>query len=153
MFCCFFAGFLKIIVSGWGFSRVFLPLWSGFRPFLVPGGWRIRPFKKIFRGLPGVWSGLLVELTDTLAFENIASKIFYINSEYIERINKLGAKYIQKTVSYLHLFTDFNLLSRISRNRKRGSVAISAPIKVFRLDSDCFKKLSNMEHFTFNREA
>ena len=119
----------------------------------MSGGWGIRPFKKIFRGLPRVWSELLVELTDTLAFENIASKIFYINSEYIERINKFGAKYIQKTVSYLNLFTDFNLLSRISRNRKRGSVAISAPIKVFRLDSDCFKNLSNMEHSTFNSGA
>ena len=37
---------------------------------------------------------------------------------------------------------------------KRGSVAISAPIKVFRLDSDCFKNLSgDTERSTFNSGA
>ena len=36
---------------------------------------------------------------------------------------------------------------------KRGSVAISAPIKVFRLDSDRFKNLSDKERSTFNSEA
>ena len=33
---------------------------------------------------------------------------------------------------------------------KRGSVAISAPIKVFRLDWDRFKNLSDTERSTFN---
>ena len=33
---------------------------------------------------------------------------------------------------------------------KRGSVAISAPMKVFRLDSDRFKNLSDTERSTFN---
>ena len=36
---------------------------------------------------------------------------------------------------------------------KRDSVAISAPIKVFRLDSDRFKNLSDTERFTFNSGA
>ena len=36
---------------------------------------------------------------------------------------------------------------------KRGSVAISAPIKVFRLDSDRFKNLSDTERSTFNSGA
>ena len=36
---------------------------------------------------------------------------------------------------------------------KRGSVAISAPIKMFRLDSDRFKNLSDMERSTFNSGA
>ena len=36
---------------------------------------------------------------------------------------------------------------------KRGSVAISAPIKVFRPDSDRFKNLSNTERSTFNSGA
>ena len=35
----------------------------------------------------------------------------------------------------------------------RGSVAISAPIKVFRLDSDRLKNLSNTERSTFNSGA
>ena len=37
--------------------------------------------------------------------------------------------------------------------QKRGSVAISALIKVFRLGSDCFKNLSNTECSTFNSGA
>ena len=36
---------------------------------------------------------------------------------------------------------------------KRGSVAICAPIKVFRLDSDRFKNLSDTERSTFNSGA
>ena len=36
---------------------------------------------------------------------------------------------------------------------KRGSVAISAPIKLFRLDSDRFKNLSDTERSTFNSGA
>ena len=36
---------------------------------------------------------------------------------------------------------------------KRGSVAISAPIKVFILDSDRFKNLSDTERSTFNSGA
>ena len=36
---------------------------------------------------------------------------------------------------------------------KRGSVAISAPIKVFRLDSDHLKNLSDTERSTFNSGA
>ena len=36
---------------------------------------------------------------------------------------------------------------------KRGSVAISAPIKVFRLDSDRLKNLSDTERSTFNSGA
>ena len=36
---------------------------------------------------------------------------------------------------------------------KRGSVAIFAPIKVFRLDSDRFKNLSDTERSTFNSGA
>ena len=36
---------------------------------------------------------------------------------------------------------------------KRGSVAISAPIKVFRLDWDGFKNLSDTERSTFNSGA
>ena len=36
---------------------------------------------------------------------------------------------------------------------KRDSVAISAPIKVFRLDSDRFKNLSDTERSTFNSGA
>ena len=36
---------------------------------------------------------------------------------------------------------------------KRGSVAISAPIEVFRLDSDRFKNLSDTERSTFNSRA
>ena len=36
---------------------------------------------------------------------------------------------------------------------KRGSVAISAPIKVFRLNSDRFKNLSDTERSTFNSGA
>ena len=36
---------------------------------------------------------------------------------------------------------------------KRGSVAIFAPIQVFRLDLDNFKNLSNTECSTFNRGA
>ena len=36
---------------------------------------------------------------------------------------------------------------------KRCSVAISAPIKVFRLDSDRFKNLSDTERSTFNNKA
>ena len=35
----------------------------------------------------------------------------------------------------------------------RGSVAISAPIKMFRLDSDPFKNLSDTERSTFNSGA
>ena len=35
----------------------------------------------------------------------------------------------------------------------RGFVAISAPIKVVRLDSDCFKNLSDTERSSFNSEA
>ena len=45
------------------------------------------------------------------------TKFFDVNSEYITRINKFWAKYIEKTVSYLNLFTDFNSLSCISRNQ------------------------------------
>ena len=62
-FCLmFFAGLLKIIPLGVGFSTTFL-LW--FHTFFVPGGlgggrWGIRPLKKF----PGGWSDL--ELTDTL---------------------------------------------------------------------------------------
>ena len=43
----------------------------------------------------------------------MANKAFYINSEYIKRINKFNfeARHIQKTVGYLNLFTYFNLLS------------------------------------------
>ena len=64
-FVGFFAGFLKIIAPGWGFSTIFLPQGSGFRNFFVPEGWRIRSFKKFHGGLPGRgWSGL--ELADTL---------------------------------------------------------------------------------------
>ena len=37
--------------------------------------------------------------------------------------------------------------------RNRGSVAISAPIKVFRLDSDRFKNLSDTDRSTFNSGA
>ena len=36
---------------------------------------------------------------------------------------------------------------------KRGSVAISAPIKVFRLDSDRFRNLPDTERSTFNSGA
>ena len=36
---------------------------------------------------------------------------------------------------------------------KRGSVVISAPIKVFRVDSDRFKNLSDTERSTFNSGA
>ena len=36
---------------------------------------------------------------------------------------------------------------------ERGSVAISAPINVFRLDSDRFKNLSDTERSTFNSGA
>ena len=36
---------------------------------------------------------------------------------------------------------------------KRGSVAVSPPIEVFRLDSDRFKNLSDTECSTFNSEA
>ena len=36
---------------------------------------------------------------------------------------------------------------------KRGSVAISAPMKVFTLDSDRFRNLSNTERSTFNSGA
>ena len=46
------------------------------------------------------------------------TKAFYINSEHIKRINKFRAKCIQKTVSYLNLFTDFNLLPCVLRNRR-----------------------------------
>ena len=51
----------------------------------------------------------------TLAYNSLA--VFVINSEYMKRITKFGTKYIQKTISYLNLFTDFNLLSWISRNQ------------------------------------
>ena len=47
MFCASFAGFLKYLSRGWGFSTIFLPQWSGFSTFFVPGGWGIRPIKKI----------------------------------------------------------------------------------------------------------
>ena len=36
---------------------------------------------------------------------------------------------------------------------KRGSVAISAPINVFRLDSDRFKNLSDKKRSTFDSRA
>ena len=59
-YCFFFAGFLKIIAPGRGFSTIFLPQGSGFRTFFVPRG--NSPFQKIPQG-GGWWSGL--ELTDT----------------------------------------------------------------------------------------
>ena len=46
-----------------------------------------------------------------------------------------------------------SLLIRKDHLPKRGSIAISAPIKVFTLDSDRFKNLSDMERSTFNSRA
>ena len=66
---CVFAGFLKIIAPGWGFSMIFLPQGSRFRISFVLEGWGIRSFKTSPVACPGEgggggWlSGL--ELTDT----------------------------------------------------------------------------------------
>ena len=46
----FYAGFLKIIAQGWGFSTNFLPQGSGFRTSFLPGGWGSRPVKNISPG-------------------------------------------------------------------------------------------------------
>ena len=45
------------------------------------------------------------------------TKFFDINSKQIKRFGMGWGEYMQKTLSYLNLFTDFNLLSCISRNR------------------------------------
>ena len=37
------------------------------------------------------------------------TKFFNISTEYMKYVNKFWVKYIQKSVSYLNLFTDFNL--------------------------------------------
>ena len=59
----FFAGFLKIIAPGWGFSTIFLPQGSGFRTLFVPGGGEFALSKNSPGLCPGGWSDL--ELTDT----------------------------------------------------------------------------------------
>ena len=46
-----------------------------------------------------------------------------------------------------------SLLISKDHSPKRGCVAISAPIKVFRLDSDGFRNLSDTERSTFNSRA
>ena len=66
-----------------------------------------------------------------------------------------GAETVPKRSQYEHKFYwSYNLQRSllISKDnlQKRGSVAISAPIKVFRLDSDRFKNLSDTERSTFN---
>ena len=45
-----------------------------------------------------------------LLFENITNKIFDISTKYKKCVIKFGAKYIEKAVSYLNLFTDSDLL-------------------------------------------
>ena len=42
---------------------------------------------------------------------------FILTLNALNVLTIFGAKYIQKTVSYLNIFTDFKLLSCISRNR------------------------------------
>ena len=49
----FYAGFLKIIASVWGFSTIFLPQGSAFRTFFVPGGGAFALSKKISLGFAG----------------------------------------------------------------------------------------------------
>ena len=48
---CIFAGFLKIIVPGWGFSTIFLPLEVEVSHFICAPGVGISPFQKIPQGL------------------------------------------------------------------------------------------------------
>ena len=69
-----------------------------------------------------------------------------------------GAETVPKRSQCQHKFYwSYNLQRSllISKDNlpKRGSVAISAPIKVFRIDSDRFKNLSDMERSTFNSGA
>ena len=58
MFCVSFAGFLKIIASGVGFSAIFLPQGSEFRTFLCACGVKNSPFQKYSPG--GCPEGVLV---------------------------------------------------------------------------------------------
>ena len=72
------------------------------------------------------------------------------------RIN--GAEIVPKRSQCEHKpYPSYNLQrsSLISKDHlpKRGSVAISAQIKVFRLDSERFKNLSNTGRSTFNSGA
>ena len=52
-----------------------------------------------------------------------------------------------------HTICNGSLLISKDHLPKRGSVAIFAPMKVFRLDSDRFKNLSDTERSTFNSGA
>ena len=55
--------------------------------------------------------------------------------------------------SYSSYNLQLSLLISKDHSPNRGSVAISAPIKVFRLDSDHFKNLSDTKRSTFNSGA
>ena len=75
-----------------------------------------------------------------------------------ELMSCCGAKIVPKRSQCEHKpYPSYNLQRSllISKDHlsKRGSVAISAPIKVFRLDSDRFKNLSDTERSTFNSGA
>ena len=67
-----------------------------------------------------------------------------------------GAEIVQKRYQckqkpYQSYNLQCSLLIYLKRSLpKRGSIAISAPIKMFRLDLDCFKNLSDTKHSTFN---
>ena len=52
-----FAGFLKIIAPGWGFSTIFLPQGSGFRTFLMPGGGEFALSKQFPGGMARLGTG------------------------------------------------------------------------------------------------
>ena len=69
-----------------------------------------------------------------------------------------GEETVPKCSQYEHkLYLSYSLQRSllISKDHlpKRGSVAISSPIKVFRLDSDRCKNLSDTERSTFNSRA
>ena len=71
MFCCFFAGYLKIYAPGVGFQHDFSAPGFGVSHFLCARGVGIRRFKKKFAGVcpGGGMSGL--ELIDTLSLLSI----------------------------------------------------------------------------------
>ena len=55
-----------------------------------------------------------------------STRVFEIKSLTCSLMPSVGTKYTQKAISYLNLFTDFNLLSCFSRNRVFFVLATSA---------------------------